>query len=122
MFDLERVVRLLNIISYLSLFIGGCVGVSEIESGYDNITEILVCVMAFSTTPIFLYLEWVNIYKTRIEYIDIMRGIAFIIFGILFIGITRVTTGFGILSIIVGLCNFFFRIFRENPDEQLLNN
>lgn len=121
MFDLERLVRLLNVITYLSLFIGGCVGVSEIESSYDNITPILVCVMAFSSTPIFFYLEWVNIYKKRIEYIDMMRGIAFIIFGILFIGITRVTTGFGILSIVVGLCNFFYRIFCDNPEEQLLD-
>ena len=121
MFDLQRIMRLFNIIAYLSLFIGGCVGITEIDSGYDNITPLLVCVMAFSSTPIFLYLEWVNIYKTRIEYIDIMRGIAFIVFGILLIGITRVTTGFGILSIIIGLCNFFFRIFRENPEDQLLN-
>ena len=60
-------------------------------------------------------------YKTKIEYIDMMRGIAFLIFGILFIGITRVTTGFGILSIIVGLCNFFYRIFCDNPGEQLLD-
>lgn len=117
MFSTDKLIRLLNIIAYLSLFIGGCVGTSEIQSSYDNVTQILVCVLAFSTTPIFLYLEWVNVYKTRIEYIDIMRGIAFIIFGILLIGITRVTTGFGILSICVGLCNFFYRMFKENIEE-----
>lgn len=117
MFNIDKIIRLLNIISYISLFIGGCVGTSEIQSSYDNITQILVCVLAFSSTPVFLYLEWVNVYKTRIEYIDIMRGIAFIIFGILLIGITRVTTGFGILSIIVGVCNFFYRMFKENTEE-----
>jgi len=123
MFSVERILRLFNIVSYLSIFIGGCVGTSELESNYDNITPLLVCIMAFSTTPILIYIEWVNIYKTRIEYIDMMRGIAFVVFGILLIGITRVTTGFGILAIVVGICNFFNRIFRDNnSDEQLMNS
>ena len=40
MFDIEKSSAFMYIISYLSLFIGGCVGLSELESSYDNITEI----------------------------------------------------------------------------------
>ena len=124
MFGVESFLRLFNFIGYLSLFIGGCVGTSEIQSSYDNLTQIFVCVLSFSIVPVFVYFEYRNIYKKRIEYFSVMRSIFFVIFGILLIGISRITTGFGILTIVIGLGNGFCQIFKESNKDNanLLDN
>ena len=120
MFGVENFLRLFNIIGYLSLFIGGCVGTSEIQSSYDNLTQIFVCVLSFSVVPIFIYFEYRNYFKKHIEYLSFMRSMFFVIFGILLIGISRITTVFGVLTIVIGLGNGICMIFKDNDNDNLL--
>ena len=118
MFNSKNFNHLFNLINNLLFFICGCVGLSQVHSHQENISNIILSIHMILVSIILTYYE---INTNRISHF--YYGLVYVWNGILLFGLYKIGISIGIISIVNGFINWGMHIFyKDSEDSSLLEN
>lgn len=111
MFNTKNFIHLFNLINNLLFFICGCVVLSEVHEHEEHVSNIILSIHFILLSFILFYYDFKNYENERIP--NNYLGLIYLWNGILLFGMYKIGISIAIISILNGILNLCFYMFRS---------